>query len=333
MRRLPSRRRIVDAAGAPGRAVGPAAQAPTKSRAAAVSILSNSLLIVLKLAAGVITGSIAIITEAIHSSIDLMASVIAFFSVRKADEPADASHPYGHQKVENLAAAIEGMLILVGAAVIVFESARRLSQGSEVEKLGFGIAVIGFSAVANLAVSSFLSRRARLTDSPALESDAAHLRTDAATSFGVLLALVLVQVTGVEAFDPIVALLVAGAIVYAGIRIISRSTRVLVDEALPPEELDAVRIAIDAAAPGEVVGFHKLRARRAGSRRYVDLHVQFRDGTTLKRAHEVSHDLQAEIKRRVRGADVLIHLEPQEAADPSSEQVHGGRGADRQQHA
>jgi cation diffusion facilitator family transporter len=328
-----SRQRIVNAAGAPGRAVGPAAQAPAKTRAAALSILSNTLLIALKLAAGVITGSIAIITEAVHSSIDLIASVIAFFSVRKADEPADESHPYGHQKVENLAAAIEGMLILVGAAVIVFESARRLSNGASVEKLGVGIAVIGISGLCNLAVSGYLSRQARATDSPALEGDAAHLRTDAATSFGVLLALVLVQVTGVEAFDPIVALLVAGAIVYAGIRILSRSSRVLVDEALPPEELAAVREAIEAAAPGEVVGFHKLRARRAGSRRYVDLHVQFRDGTTLQRAHEVSHDLQAEIKRRLRGADVLIHLEPEDAVDPSSEQVHGGGGADRQQHA
>jgi cation diffusion facilitator family transporter len=329
-----SRRRIVDAVGAPGRAVGPAAQAPTKTRAAAVSIVSNSLLIALKLAAGAITGSIAIITEAIHSSIDLLASVIAFFSVRKADEPADASHPYGHQKVENLAAAIEGMLILVGAAVIVYESSRRLATGAEVEKIGVGIAVIAFSGVANLGVSSYLSRRARETDSPALAGDAAHLRTDALTSFGVLVALVLVQVTGIQEFDPAVALAVAAAIVYAGVRIISRSSRVLVDEALPQDELDAVRSAIEGAGADEVVGFHKLRARRAGSRRYVDMHMQFRDGTSLQRAHYVSHELQAEIRRRLRGADVLIHLEPQEAADrPPSEQVDRGRGADGQQDA
>jgi cation diffusion facilitator family transporter len=324
-----SRRGIVNAPGD----TDPAAQAPTKTRAAAVSILSNSLLIALKLAAGLITGSIAIVTEAIHSSIDLLASVIAFFSVRKADEPADESHPYGHQKVENLAAAIEGMLILVGAAVIVFESGRRLAAGAQVQKLGIGIAVIGFSGVANLAVSTYISRKARATDSPALEGDAAHLRTDAGTSFGVLVALVLVQITGIQQLDPAVALIVAVAIVYSGIRILNRSGRVLVDEALPQDELDAVRTAIDAAAPGEVVGFHKLRARRAGSRRYVDMHVQFRDGTTLKRAHEVSHELQAEIKRHLRGADVLIHLEPQSAADPPSDQVHGGGGADREQHA
>jgi cation diffusion facilitator family transporter len=298
----------------PARAVGPAAQAPVKTRAAGVSIVSNSLLIALKLAAGAVTGSIAIITEAIHSSIDLMASVVAYFSVRKADEPADEDHPYGHQKVENLAAGIEGMLILVGAGVIVYESVRRLFDGAEVESLGIGIAVIGFSAVANFAVSGYLYRQARATDSPALEGDAAHLRTDAVTSLGVLLALVLVETTGVVELDPATALVVAVAIVFAGVRIITRTSRVLVDEALPQEELDAVRQAIQRHNAPEVVGFHKLRARRAGSRRYVDLHVQFKQGTTLERAHEVSHELQGEIRRSLRGADVLIHLEPEESA-------------------
>jgi cation diffusion facilitator family transporter len=323
------RGRLASAAAAPARAVGPAAQTPTKTRAAALSILSNSLLIVLKLAAGAITGSIAIVTEAVHSSIDLMASVVAYFSVRKADEPADESHPYGHQKVENLAAAIEGMLILVGAGIIVFESVRRLFKGEEVESLGVGIAVIAFSVVANLGVSSYLYRQARATDSPALEGDAAHLRTDAATSVGVLVALVLVQATGVEELDPATALLVAGAIVYAGVRILSRSSRVLVDEALPPEELESVRRAVEEYGAEEVVGFHKLRARRAGSRRYVDLHVQFRDGTTLKRAHEVTHELQRAIRDRLRGADVLIHLEPEESrgggpSERRSEEIDGG---------
>jgi cation diffusion facilitator family transporter len=310
-----SRDRLTGAAGATAAAVGPAAQAPRKQRAAALSIVSNTLLIALKLAAGVATGSIAIITEAAHSGIDLVASVVAYFSVRKADEPADASHPYGHQKVENLAAAIEGMLILVGAGIIVYESVRRLTEGAQIESLGIGIAVIGFSAVANFGVSSYLFHQARVTDSPALEGDAAHLRTDALTSVGVLVGLVLVEVTGLTELDAITALAVAVAIVVAGLRIITRSSRVLVDEALPPDELEAVRDAIERHGAPEVVGFHKLRARRAGSRRYVDLHVQFEDGTTLQRAHEISHELQGAIRSRVRGADVLIHLEPQEAAD------------------
>lgn len=300
-----------------------------KTRAAAFSIASNSLLIALKIVAGLVTGSVAIITEAAHSSIDLLASVIAFFSVRKASEPADASHPYGHAKLENLAAAIEGMLILVGAGVIIYESILRLVNGSQVEKLGFGIAVIGISALANFAVSGFLYRQAKITDSPALEADAAHLRTDAYTSCGVLFGLVLVVVTGVDALDSITALVVAGAIIAAGLRLVTSSSRILVDEALPDSELDDIRDVMRRREGSEVLGFHALRARRAGSRRYVDMHVQFRDGTTLERAHELAHELQAEITARLRGADVLIHLEPESAL----REVHGGRGADGEHHA
>jgi cation diffusion facilitator family transporter len=240
-----------------------------------------------------------------------MASIVAYFSIRKAEEPADESHPYGHEKVENLAAALEGVLILVGAGIIVYESSRRLMDPPEVESLGFGIAAIGVSVVVNLGVSGYLYRRARQTHSPALEGDAAHLRTDAATSLAVLAGLALVAITDVKALDPIVALVVAAAIVWAGIRLISRSSRVLVDEALPDEELAAVAKAIEARGAPEVAGFHKLRARRAGSRRYVDLHVQFRAGTTLERAHELSHELQTAIRKRLHRADVLIHIEPE----------------------
>jgi cation diffusion facilitator family transporter len=290
--------------------IDPALYAPRKRRAAAISITSNVTLIVLKVVAGALTGSIAIITEAVHSSIDLLASVVAYFSVRKADEPADESHPYGHAKVENLAAALEGVLIVVGAGIIIYESVRRLMDVPVIEELGFGIAVIGLSAAANLVVSTYLYRQARITDSPALEGDAAHLRTDAFTSLGVLVGLVLVETTGVQELDPVAALTVAGAIIIAGVRILTRSSRVLVDEALPADELEAVREVVERFGAPEVVSFHKLRARRAGSRRYLDLHVQFRPGTTLERAHEVSHQLQREIRGRLRGADVLIHLEP-----------------------
>jgi cation diffusion facilitator family transporter len=285
--------------------------APSKSRAAGLSIASNVTLILLKLVAGAITGSIAILTEAVHSSIDLLASMVALFSVRKAEEPPDPSHPYGHEKVENLTAALEGVLILVGAAIIIYESVHRLAHVAHVDTIGLGIAVVAFSAVANIGVSSYLYRQARLTDSPALEGDAAHLRTDAFTSVGVLIGLALVKITGKPQFDPITALIVAAVIVFSGVRIVTRSSRILVDEALPPEELELVRETIAAYGAPEVSGFHKLRARRAGSRRHVDLHVQFHEGTTLERAHEVSHELQAAIQERLRDADVLIHLEPE----------------------
>jgi len=284
-----------------------------------LSIASNSVLIALKIAAGAITGSIAILTEAAHSAIDLVASVIALVAVRQADEPPDREHPYGHEKAENLAAAIEGMLILAGAAVIIYEATHRLVIGAMVEHLGVGLAVIGGSAVVNLAVSAYLSRWARALNSAALEGDAAHLRTDAYTSIGVFVGLGLALITGNDVFDPIAALAVAIAIVIAGLRILTRSSRVLMDEAPPAEELDRIEAAISDARPQEMVGYHKLRARRAGARRYVDLHVQFRDGTTLEDAHSLAHRLRAAIEAEIPDSDVLIHVEPEGAAHPPEE--------------
>ncbi len=283
----------------------------TKSRAAMLSVVSNCVLIALKLAAGLITGSIAILTEAIHSAIDLLASLVALVSVRKADVPADADHPYGHEKAENVAAGAEAMLILLGAVIVVIEAVRRLLHGSEVDRIGIGIAVIAISLVTNLLVSAYLYRRSRALGSPALEGDAAHLRTDALTSVAVLVGLLLVEVTGVAAFDSIAAILVAAAIVATGVRLALRSGRVLMDEALPAGELDRIERAIAAARPPQMAGYHKLRARRAGSRRHIDLHVQFRAGTSLERAHRLAHELRDAIGDELPNADVLIHVEPE----------------------
>lgn len=290
-----------------------------KSGAALLSVVSNSVLITLKVFAGVITGSIAILTEAIHSAIDLIASIVALVSVRKADQPADESHPYGHEKAENVAAGAEAMLILLGAGIVGFEAIRRIFDGSDVEQVGIGVAVIAVSIAANLAVSSLLYRRARAYDSPALEGDAAHLRADAATSIAVLVGLLLVEITGNPVFDALAALVVTVAIVTAGVRLMLRSGRVLMDEAPPPEELDRIESAIAAARPPEMVGYHKLRARRAGARRHVDLHVQFRAGTTLEEAHSLAHALRDAIEAELDNAEVLIHVEPEASARRAEE--------------
>jgi cation diffusion facilitator family transporter len=299
---------------------------PSKTGAAGISIASNSLLILLKVMAGTITGSVAILTDAIQSSIDLIASVVAYLSVRKADEPADESHRYGHEKIENLGSALEGILVLVGAGVIVFEAIRRLIRGGEVKLVGVGIAVAGVSAVVNLAVAMRLRRIAKQTESVALEGDAAHLLSDAGTSVGVLLALVLIKATGAEWIDSAVALLVAAVSVIAGGRIVTRSGRVLADEALPERELEAIRQEVLAFGGRGVIGYHQLRTRRAGARRYVDLHVQFRAGTSLEDAHKTAHELQDAISGRLGGADVLIHLEPEDRVRPGEEIPGAVRG-------
>jgi cation diffusion facilitator family transporter len=210
--------------------------------------------------------------------------------------------------------------------VIVYSSVRSLVVGPELEALGFGIAVLAFSTLVNLVVSGWLYRRARETQSAALEGDAAHLRTDAYTSFGVLVGLALVHWTGAEWLDPLVALAIAAAIVVTGLRIVARAWGVLVDEALPDEEMVSIRTAIEAFADRGIVGYHQVRTRRAGARRYVDLHLQFRSGTSLEEAHATAHALQDEIARRLPGgADVLIHLEPADKVRPGGELTRAGR--------
>lgn len=291
-----------------------------KRRAAALSVASNTTLIILKVIAGIATGSVAILTEAAHSGMDLIASIVALVSVRKADEPADAGHPYGHEKMENMAGAIEGTLILFGAAIITYEALLRLVRGGRVHTIGVGIAVIVVSMVVNIVVSRVIARRARETGSVALEADALHLSADVASSAAVLLGLVLLAFTHAQWIDPTVALVVAVAVAIAGVRILLRSARSLLDEALPEDELDEIRSAIrELGAERGVVGFHKLRARRAGARRYVDVHVQFDAGTSLEAAHRTAHELTNAIRDQLAGADILVHVEPRDRVEPGTE--------------
>ena len=291
-----------------------------KRRAAALSVASNTTLIILKVIAGIATGSVAVLTEAAHSGMDLIASIVALVSVRKADEPADAGHPYGHEKMENMAGAIEGTLILFGAAIITYEALLRLVRGGRVHTIGVGIAVIVVSMVVNIVVSRVIGRRARETGSVALEADALHLSADVASSAAVLLGLVLVAFTHAQWIDPAVALVVAVAVAIAGLRILLRSSRSLLDEALPDEELEEIRSTIrERGAERGVVGFHKLRARRGRARRYVDVHVQFDSGTSLEAAHKTAHELTNAIRDQLAGADILVHVEPRDRVEPGTE--------------
>ena len=289
---------------------------PLKTRAAAVSIASNSCLIVLKVAAGLVTGSVGLLSDAVHSLMDLIASLIAWASVRKADLPADASHRYGHEKLEDLAAGAQALLLLVGAVFIAVEAIRRLINGGELSSIGVGIAVAGAAAVVNLIVSAYLERTGRTTGSTALHANAADLRTDAIVSLGVLVALVVVKLTGAHWVDPVVGLLVAAAITRTGARILIDASRRLADEALPPDELAALQQVVASFTGDEVVGYHDLRARHVGSNHQVDLHLQFAAGTSLERAHYVSHQLQDAIVARLPGTTVLVHLEPEDRVRP-----------------
>jgi cation diffusion facilitator family transporter len=288
----------------------------SKLRAAIVAIVSNSVLIVLKVAAGLLTGSVGLLSDAIHSLMDLLASLLAYGSMRKADEPADASHRYGHERFEDLAAGAQALLLLFGAAFIAIEAIRRLINGGKIDSILVGVAVAGAAAVINLIVSTHLEREGRASGSPALRANAADLRTDAIVSAGVCVSLLIVKLTGINWIDPAVGLAVAAAVSTTGIRILVDASRRLADEALPPDELALLQSVVAASLGTEVVGVHDLRARHVGSHHQVDLHMQFADGTSLRRAHFLSHQLQDAIAEALPGTTVLIHLEPEERVRP-----------------
>ena len=282
-----------------------------KSRAATVSIASNATLIVFKLVAGILSGSIAIISEALHSGSDLVAALIAFWSVRRAAQPPDEDHHYGHEKVENLSGVIEALLIIAAAGVIIYEGVMKIIDGPEIDHIWLGIGVMLVSGVTNLIVSRrVLYPVAQRTQSAALEADAAHLLTDVYTSFGVAFGLLLVKLTDWPYFDPIAAIAVAVLIIKTGYDLVMQSTRVLLDETLPDEELDEIRRCVREHRGEIIVGYHKLRARRAGSRRHVDLHVTVDEDLTVTEAHEVAMHITEDIRDCIPNTDVLVHVEP-----------------------
>ncbi len=282
-----------------------------KSRAAAVSIASNATLIAFKLAVGIMSGSIAIISEALHSGSDLVAAIIAYWSVRRAAQPPDERHHYGHEKVENLSGVIEALLIIAAAGVIIFEGVMKIIDGPELDHIWLGIGVMVISGVTNLIVSKrVLYPVARRTQSAALEADAAHLLTDVYTSFGVAFGLLLVKITGWPYFDPIAAIAVAVLIIKTGYDLVMQSTRVLLDETLPDEELEEIRRCVREHRGDIIYGYHRLRARRAGSRRHVDLHVTVDEDLTITEAHEIAEHITEDIRACIPNTDVLVHVEP-----------------------
>ncbi len=279
-----------------------------------LSIYSNTTLVVLKLAVGITMMSVSVLSEAIHSMIDLIAAVIANYSVRKSAIPPDKDHAYGHGKYENYAGVIEAILIFFAALLIIFEAVQRLVSKAAVEFLLAGIVVMAISVVVNLLVSRQLLKVGKEEDSMALIADGMHLRTDVYTSLGVFLGLILIYVTHIEALDPLIAIGVAVLIMKAAYDLTKESSKGLVDQALPPEEEEVVRQAIMTHAP-KFVNFHDMRTRKSGSMRFVDLHLVVNRQMCVLDAHALCEELEKEIERRLPNTNVLIHLEPCEDAN------------------
>jgi len=277
-----------------------------KVKTARLSIISNCCLIAMKVAAGLISGSVSILSEAIHSGMDLLAAVIAFFSVRLSDTPPDKEHPYGHGKYENVSGVIEAFLIFIAAGWIIYEAVYRIIAPSPVEKVAIGAAVMAVSAVVNILVSRKLYKVAKKTDSIALEADALHLKTDVYTSLGVAVGLLLLWITGWHLLDPLVAIAVALLILWESYRLMKSAFSPLVDTSLSAEENQIIREEISRRG----FSFHKLRTRKSGSFRFAELHLEMPENMELKDVHRICDEIENAIVTRIRNIDISIHVEP-----------------------
>jgi cation diffusion facilitator family transporter len=292
----------------------------TKRSVAALSIASNATLVTLKLVAGLATGSVSVFSEAIHSSIDLLAAIMAFFAVRASAKPPDDEHRFGHGKAESLSGAAEALLIFVAALMIINEAVQKLLHGVELESVDLGIAIMAISAVANIFVSRQLMRVAKSTRSMALEADAWHLTTDVLTSAGVAVGLLVVRLTGLSVLDPIIAIGVALFICKAAYDITRRSLRDLLDGSLPIDEQAVIRAVLDRHS-GDMVGYHEIRSRRSGADRHVDLHLVMNRNVTVKQSHDLCDHLENDLKGELGDVTLNIHVEP---CEPDCTQCDSG---------
>jgi cation diffusion facilitator family transporter len=279
-----------------------------KVSVARLSIVSNSGLIIMKIVVGLFSGSVSIISEAIHSFMDLLASLVAFFSVRISDTPADERHPYGHGKFENISGVIEALLIFVAAFWIIYEAVKKIIEPTKVEQIGFGVVVMLISAVVNILVSRKLYRVAKETDSVALEADALHLKTDVYTSFGVASGLLLMWFSGIHLFDPIIAIFVALLILKESFELFSKAYAPLLDLALPAHDVSHIAAIIQKHCTNDM-SFHNLRTRKAGNYKYIDFHLNLDPNITVREAHKICDQIEENINSEFDHSEVTIHVE------------------------
>ncbi|HEX9024834.1 MAG TPA: cation diffusion facilitator family transporter [Clostridium sp.] len=279
-----------------------------KIKVARLSLLSNTSLIIMKLIVGLFTGSVSIISEAIHSTMDLLAAIIAFFSVRISDRPADDTHPYGHGKVENISGVIEALLIFVASVWIIIEAVKKIINPGEIDSVGLGFIVMFISAAINFIVSKKLYKVAKQEDSIALEADALHLKADVYTSLGVGGGLFLIWLTGLNYLDPIVAILVAIFILKESFELLKTAFNPLLDVKLSDEEIEIIKDKIN-QYDSVFCNYHDLKTRKSGRIRYIDLHLVFPENKSIKEAHDICDRIEQNIEQVLKYAEVMIHLE------------------------
>ena len=296
-----------------------------KAAVALLSVISNSTLVVLKLIVGLLIGSVSVMSEAIHSGVDLLAAIIALFAVNTAGKPADEDHPFGHGKVENISGTIEALLIFFAGLWIIFEAVKKLKHAEPLDAPGWGVGVMLVSAIANILVSHKLFTVGKETESPALQADGWHLRTDVYTSAGVMIGLGLIWLgklvlPGLDLrwMDPVAAIAVALLIIKTSYRLTIESGKDLMDASLPSEEEQWIRDYVKGLGP-VVQGFHRLRTRKAGSHRFVQFHLLVSGDMSVEESHSLNDSIVVAIKERLRNCNVTIHIEPCDEGEEARE--------------
>ena len=281
----------------------------TKEKVSILSILAVSLLIAMKVVASILTGSIAILADAVHSVIDLSGVFIGYIGIKVSGKPADKEHAFGHGKAENIASGIIAGLIFIAAGTIFYQAVRKLIIGGTVELITVGIYVTVAAIVVNTVVSWYALRVSRATDSIALEATARDMLADVFSSVAVLIGLILVRLTGLVILDPIVALLVSVIIARTAYLTIRKSFAGLMDTKLPEEEETELTSCIEEHI-GQLVGFHEVRTRKAGSQRFINLHLMLPRNASVEEAHQMCDHLEQDIENRLPNSSVTIHVEP-----------------------
>lgn len=264
-------------------------------------------------AVGLISGSVSILSEAVHTIIDLLAAIMAYFSVKISDKPADKRHPFGHGKFENISGVVEALLIFAASGWIIYHAIVRLIEGEQLisnQGLSLGFIVMMVSAIINLIVSQKLYQVAKETDSIALKADALHLSTHVYTSAGVGISLAVIYFTGWHFLDPIAAIVVASYILKEAIEILIEAIKPLADTALPEAEIKAIDRAINTNL-GPAIDYHDLRTRKTGSYREVDFHLEVPAKMTVEEAHDLCDIIESKLKMTLPNLKVIIHVEPE----------------------
>jgi cation diffusion facilitator family transporter len=279
-----------------------------KAGAATLSLAYNVAATIFKFAAAALTGSVSLLSEAVHSATDVVASFIAFLSVRAASAPPDEDHPYGHGKIENIAGLIESILLLLIVVYIVLVAIRRLMTGAEPQNLDIGLVVMFFSAITSCFVAIRVRRVAQETGSMALQSNSQHLMVDFWTSVGVLLALGVTRFTGWAAADAVFAIVFAVWIAYGATRLCTQAIHELIDRRLPDEEIARVRAILEATEGA--MGYHNLRTRHSGNVHYIDVHVVVPNQWSVVQAHDLADRIEKRIAETLPPAHVVVHIDP-----------------------